>query len=94
MMRSRTAWSGNLTFPSPCAHQTPSVVPSMPFSMTAGDSWIWTLDHLLSNLPDSLCTNLGWTASSRTPSVAGIHPRRAISWHPLQMPSEKVSVLL
>ena len=46
-------------------------------------------------LPERLWMNRGCTASGRTPScccpVPGTQPSSAISWQPLQMPSEKVS---
>ena len=51
---SRSA-SGNFTFPSPCAIQTPMREPCMPSSITAGVfSSMPTVTQRLSNLPESL----------------------------------------
>mmetsp|Transcript_11691 Transcript_11691/g.50002 ORF Transcript_11691/g.50002 Transcript_11691/m.50002 type:complete len:236 (+) Transcript_11691:798-1505(+) len=86
--------SGNFTLPSPCAIQTPSFEPCMPWSITAGVfSSMPTVTQRLSNLPESLWMKRGCSASGSDsrPSSAGTKPSSAISWHPLHTPSEKVS---
>ena len=89
--------SGNLTLPSPCATQMPMREPCMPWSMTAGVfSSMPTVVHLDSKRPESLWMKRGCSTSTVAPSPpsAGTNPRSAMSWHPLQMPSENVSALL
>ena len=62
--------------------------------MMAGlSSWIWTVAHLLSNLPLVLWINLGWAGSASWDSVPGTQPRSAMSWQPLHTPKLKVSGL-
>ena len=61
------------------------------FSRTLGEGLISTVAQRHSKRPDVLCTKRGCSMSCREPP--GIHPRSAMSWHPLHTPRLKVSVL-
>ena len=82
--------------PSPWATQTPRDVPAMPLSKTAGDSRMVTELKRASKRPEELWMNRGCLAMSRYGLVSspepGTHPSSAMSWQPLQTPSEKESL--
>ena len=84
-----TLWSGQKQRPSPCATHTPSVEPSMPYSMIALLCSTRTFTKRDSKRPDLFCTKRGCFSIGRFAN--GTTPSCAISWQPLHTPSENVS---